>query len=526
MRIELVCVVDLEHVHLAEQALAQTLVAQFVQKIECAIAEAPESVNQQLAPRFAEVINKALEKDRRLRYQSAADLRADLERVKRDLDSARLGVATTAGRVTKGRRWRSSGIVASATLVLLSVLAVTAWTIFNRGGSAIESIAVLPFHNGSGDANAEYLSDGLTESVVNNLSQLPSLRVSARSAVFRYKGKDADPQRVGQDLQVRSVLSGRLLLRGNTLVIRTELMDVANGSQLWGQEYTRKLSDVLALQDELSREISRGLRLTLTREEEKKLTKRYTEDPEAYQLYLKARHYWHRRTAEGAKKSEEYLRQAIDQDPAYALAYAALADSYSLASFFHAAPPRATMPKAKAAAAKALEIDDELAEAHISLGYASFTYEWDWPAAVRHFDRALALNRSAVLNHSYYPFYLTVGNRPDEAIDIARRAFAQDPLSASASHTLAVQLALAGKHDETIEESRRTIDLDPNFIPAHAFALVYAGLGDSDRAFAWLEKAYEERVQRLSYLRFESQWDTLRPDPRFQALLKRIGLPQ
>ena len=181
----------------------------------------PESVNQQLAPRFAEVINKALEKDRRLRYQSAADLRADLERVKRDLDSARLGVATTAGRVTKGRRWRSSGIVASATLVLLSVLAVTAWTIFNRGGSAIGSIAVFPFHNGSGDANAEYLSDGLTESVMNNLSQLPSLRVSARSAVFRYKGKDADPRRVGQDLQVRSVLSGRLLLRGDTLVIRT-----------------------------------------------------------------------------------------------------------------------------------------------------------------------------------------------------------------------------------------------------------------------------------------------------------------
>ena len=218
--VELVGVIELEDVHLAEHVLAQTLVAQFVQKIECAIAEAPESVNQQLAPRFAEVINKALEKDRRLRYQSAADLRADLERVKRDLDSARLGVATTAGRVTKGRRWRSSGIVASATLVLLSVLAVTAWTIFNRGGSAIESIAVLPFHNGSGDANAEYLSDGLTESVVNNLSQLPSLRVSARSAVFRYKGKDADPQRVGQDLQVRSVLSGRLLLRGNTLVIR------------------------------------------------------------------------------------------------------------------------------------------------------------------------------------------------------------------------------------------------------------------------------------------------------------------
>ena len=266
-------------------------------------------------------------------------------------------------------------------------------------------------------------------------------------------------------------------------------MDVANGSQLWGQEYTRKLSDVLALQDELSREISRGLRLTLTREEEKKLTKRYTEDPEAYQLYLKARHYWHRRTAEGAKKSEEYLRQAIDQDPAYTLAYAALADSYSLASFFHAAPPRATMPRAKAAAAKALEIDDELAEAHISLGYASFTYDWDWPAAVRHFDRALALNRSAVLNHSYYPFYLTVGNRPDEAIDIARRAFAQDPLSASASHTLAVQLALAGKHDETIEESRRTIDLDPNFgLGYHMMAASFAAKGMYREALPLMER--------------------------------------
>jgi eukaryotic-like serine/threonine-protein kinase len=555
----------------------------------------PGSVNQRLAPRLEEVINKALEKDRRLRYQSAADLRADLQRVKRDLDSARLGVTTTAGRVMEGGRWRTSRIIAIATLVLVSLMAITAWSIFNRDGSAIESIAVLPFHNASGDANAEYLSDGLSESVINNLSQLPSLRVSARSAVFRYKGKDADPMRVGQDLRVRSVLSGRLLLRGDTLVIRTELMDVNDGSQLWGREYTRKLSDVLALQDELSREISRGLRLTLTREEEQKLTKRYTEDPQAYQLYLKARYHWHKRTTEGALKSEEFLRQAIDQDPAYALAYAALADSYSLASFFHAAPSRAMMPKAKAAAAKALEIDDELAEAHIALGYASFTYDWDWPAAVVHFERALALDHAAVLNHSYYPFYLTVGNRPDEAIDVARRALAQDPLSASASHTLAVQLALAGKHDETIEECRRTVDLDPNFgvgyhvmalafaakgmyrealqlmergaalgppnvitgallgftrarlgqrqlameevkklsatsktqyVPPHAFAVVYAGLGDSDQAFAWLEKAYEERIQRLAYLRFESQWDTLRPDPRFQALLKKIGLPQ
>ena len=479
---------------------------------------------------------------------------------------------------------------------MIAVIAAAASSsLFRARGSAIESIAVLPFDNGSGDPNTEYLSDGITESLINNLSQLPSLRVSARSAVFRYKGNAPDPQRVGQDLRVRAVLSGRLLQRGDTLVVRTELMDVSNGSQLWGQEYSRKLTDVIALQDDLSHAIAERLRLHLTNEEKQKLTKRYTENHEAYQLYLKGRYYWYKRSPEGVLKAREYMQQAIDTDPGYALAYAGLADAYNLGSFFHVMPPREAMSKAKASAARALEIDESLADAHVSLGFASFTYDWDWRAATTHFDRALALNRAAVENHSYYPFYLTVGGHSAEAIDVARRALERNPVSASMSHNLAVQLALARKHDLAIEECKRTVDLEPNlgvayevmaasfaakgmyrdalplmekavalspgnvmsraglgfvranlgqrqealqvldelaaasktrYVPAQAFAVVYAGLHDADQAFAWLDKAYEERFNRLAYLRVEPTWDAIRADPRFDALLRRIGLPQ
>jgi eukaryotic-like serine/threonine-protein kinase len=553
-------------------------------------------VNPDVHPRFEDIVNKALEKDRGLRYQSAADLRADLQRVRRDIDSGNLRGATTTVRTTADGRWKPGRLGIAAIAVVIAVIAAAAWSgLFRARGSAIESIAVLPFENESGDPNTEYLSDGITESLINNLSQLPSLRVSARSAVFRYKGSAPDPQRVGQDLRVRAVLSGRLLQRGDTLVVRTELMDVANGSQLWGQEYSRKLTDVIALQDDLSNEISERLRLRLTTEEKQKLTKRYTEDPEAYQLYLRGRYYWNKRNPDGILKAKEQLQQAIDKDPGYALAYAGLADVYSQASFLNVMRPSDAMPKAKASAQRALEIDPDLADAHVSLAYASFTYDWNWPAATTHFERALALNRLAVENHSYYPFYLTVGGRYPEAVAAARGALERNPVSASMSHTLAVQLALSRQYDAAIEECRRTLDLDPNFglaydvmaanfvakgrfrealssiqkatalspgnvisratlgyvlanlgqrqealqileqlaassqqryTPAQAFAIVYTGLGDKDQAFAWLDKAYEERSNRLAYLKVEPTWDLIRSDPRFDELLRRIGLPR
>ena len=466
--------------------------------------------------------------------------------------------------------------------------------LLGRHQEAIESVAVLPFANDSADPDAEYLSDGITETLINNLSQIWNLRVVARSTVFRYEGKDIDPQKAGNDLHVRAVVSGRLLQRGSTLIIRAELMDVATGAQLWGGQYNRKAEDVFALQDDLSREISEKLRLQLTGDEKQRLTKRYTEDAEAYRLYLKGRYHWNKRSPEGLQKAVEYFRQALDKDPAYALAYAGLADTYAYLSFFNVVAPREAMPKAKTAAVKGLEIDKDLAEAHVSLGYVSFTYDGDWPAAGKHFEQALALNPAYSRAHTFYPFYLSSLGRSEEALEVARRALDFDPASPAVSHSLAVQLYFARQFDQAIDQAHNTLEMDANFaisyavlgevylskgmyregllalgkysalsrssatslallgysharlgersqalrmieelkaaskesfVPALFVALVYAGLEDKDQAFTWLEKAYEERFNRLAYLKVEALWDPLRSDPRFADLIRRVGIP-
>ena len=463
-----------------------------------------------------------------------------------------------------------------------------------RHQDAIESVAVLPFANDSADPDAEYLSDGITETLINNLSQIWNLRVVARSTVFRYKGKDIDPQKAGNDLHVRAVVSGRLLQRGNTLIVRAELMNVATGGQLWGGQYNRKPEDVFALQDDLSREISEKLRLQLTGDEKQRLTKRYTEDAEAYRLYLKGRYHWNKRSPESLQKAVEYFRKALDKDPAYSLAYAGLADTYAHLSFFNVVAPREAMPKAKTAAEQGLEIDKDLAEAHVSLGYISFTYEGDWPAAGKHFEQALTLNPAYSRAHTFSAFYLSSLGRSEEALEVAKRALDLDPASPAVSHSLAVQLYLARKFDRAIEQAHHTLEMEANFaisyavlgeaylskgmyqegllalekysalshtsatalallgysharlgerkealqmieelkaasqqsfVPALFVALVYAGLEDKDQAFTWLEKAYEERFNRLAYLKVEALWDPLRSDSRFADLLRRVGIP-
>ena len=552
-------------------------------------------LNPHSPARLDEVINKALEKDRALRYQGASELRADLQRLKRDSGSAGFPLPEVMGRAgatSHRRRWPA---VAAVAVAVTALVAGAAYFGDLRTRGAIDSVAVLPFVNGSGDPDNEYLSDGITESLISRLSRVSTLRVTARSTAFRYKGTEIDPQRIGQDLRVRAVLSGRLLQRDGALVVRTELMDVVTGAQLWGDEFVRRLDDIFALQDELSKEISDALRLRLTREDEQRLTRRDTDSTEAYQLYLKGLYHWNKRSPDAIRTSIGYFNRAIDADAGYALAYAGLADAYNLGSFFNTEPPREAMPKAKAAAEQALAIDDQLAEPHISLAYASFTYDWNWSAATDHFDRALALDRDVVMDHTYYPFYLTVAGRSEEAVRVAREAFERDPLSAARSHTLAVQLALAGRGDEAIEECRRTIGLDPGFAIAHevlgallagqgrfaeavsafqqaaalnrgaalslanlahvqarlghredarrilqqlseaskqrytpslAFAIVHLGLGEHDQALDWLDKAYDERFNRLAYLRREGIWDPLRDHPRFQELLRRINLPE
>ncbi len=341
-----------------------------------------------------------------------------------------------------------------------------------RHQEAIESVAVLPFANDSADPDGEYLSDGITETLINSLSQIWNLRVVARNTVFRYKGKDIDPQKAGNDLHVRAVVSGRLLQRGNTLIVRAELMNVATGGQLWGGQYNRKPEDVFALQDDLSREISEKLRLQLTGEERQRLTKRYTEDSEAYRLYLKGRYHWNKRSPEGLQKAVEYFRKALDKDPAYSLAYAGLADTYAHLSFFNVVASREAMPKAKTAAEQGLEIDKDLAEAHVSLGYISFTYEGDWPAAGKHFEQALTLNPAYSRAHTFYAFYLSSLGRSEEALEVAKRALDLDPASPAVSHSLAVQLYLARKFDRAIEQAYDTLEMDGNF------AISYVVLGE------------------------------------------------
>jgi serine/threonine-protein kinase len=328
----------------------------------------------------------------------------------------------------------------------------------------IDSLAVLPLENASSDAEMDYLSDGITESIINNLSQLPKLRVVPRSTVFRYKGRDVDPQTVGRELNVRAVLTGRVFQHGSALVIKTELIDVEQESQLWGEQYRRKLTDIFELEQEISREISGKLRLRLSGEEKKRLGKRYTDNTEAYHLYLKGRYYTNKRTEEWIKKGIDYFQRAIDTDPNYALAYAGLADAYAfLASSTGENRPRDTYPKAKAAALKALAIDDALAEAHTSLGFFYLMYDWNFPEAEKAFKRAIKLNPGYANAHDGYGFVLKATARNEEAIHASREAKKLDPLSLFTNVSLAWAYYFARDYERAIGQGRKALEMEPRF---------------------------------------------------------------
>ena len=355
---------------------------------------------------------------------------------------------------------------------------------------AIGSLAVLPFGNADTDPGTEYLADGITETIINHLSQLPSLRVMARSAVFRYKDKTLDPRAVGRKLNVDAVLLGRVLQRGEGLLVGAELVDVQNGWHLWGEQYNRRLADIFAVEEEISREISEKLRLRLTGESSSRLGKRYTQSTEAYQDYLRGRYHLSRLMEGGLKKAIECFQGAIQRDPNYALAYAGLADSLGLLGFMGLAPAAEVMPEAKQAARRAVEIDDSLPEAHVALAGIFKNYDWDWAAAEREFKKALDLNSNYANGHRIYASYLAAVGRPEEALREIRLALELDPFSLPIRVESAYNSYMARNYERALEEALRTLDLEPEFAPAQSIlGQIYERQGRYEEAVAALEKA-------------------------------------
>jgi serine/threonine protein kinase/tetratricopeptide (TPR) repeat protein len=538
------------------------------------------SINPDIPPRLEEIIDKALHKHRDQRYQHAADILADLQRLGRASDSAQMsstGQEKSTGQHTAATSATQTGTVRSG-----------------RVAKIIDSLAVLPFENVSRDQGHEYLSDGIAGSLINNLATVPKLRVLAQSTVFRFKGRSIDPQAVGRELNVRAVLTGRIMQSGGSLRIGTELVDVATGTQLWGAQYNRKPGEIFAIQDEISNEISGNLRLKLTRADKKRLTKRQTEDAEAYRLYLKGRHHWNQWTEDGFYKAIEHFQQAVDKDPAYALAYTGIADSYVLLGWNSYLPPKDAFPRGKMAALAALRLDPDLAEARTPLAAVSWLYDWQWSEAQAEFKRSLKLNPvHPTANHWFAEFLMTMG-RHQEVIAAMKKSQELDPLSLIISVAIGWAFYMARRYDEAIEQLRRTVELDPNYpvtywilglllrkigqyeaaiaegekgvqlsggstlmkaalaqslatagqkekslhildeltklsrhkyVAPYFFAGVHTGLGEADRAMEYLEKSFEEHSHWLIYLHLDPGMDGLRSDPRFLELLQRVGLP-
>jgi TolB-like protein/Flp pilus assembly protein TadD/predicted Ser/Thr protein kinase len=558
----------------------------------------PLQLNPQIPLKLEEIINKALDKDRKLRYQNAADLRTDLARLKRGTDSGRSGVGASAAEAPVQSWWRSRAAIGIAVVMLIALVGAAGWFYRLRagGGETIDSVAVLPFVNASADPNTEYLSDGITESLINSLSQLPHLKVMSRDSAFMFKGKETDAQTVGQKLGVRAVLKGRVMQHGDDLQISAELVDARDNSHIWGQQYSRRPADIFALQTDLAKEMTSMLRMRLTGDDEKRMAKSYTANPEAYQDYLRGRYWWNKTSKEGFDRAIEYYQQALAKDPNYALAYAGLADCYSFLSILSVVPPKEAYPKAKEAALRALEIDDTLAEAHSSLAYIEAVNDWDWSGAEREFKRAIELNPNYAGSHQGYGIALALTGRLSEAMAEEKRALQLDPLSVLSNGSVALTLYEARQYDQAIEQERKTLDLDANYliariglglayvqesmhqesiaelekavavsggnasalsnlgyayamagrkaeaqkvldkinelskegyVPAGAKARIYAGLGDKDKVFQWLETAYSERSiagTLPGMIKVDPVFDSLHSDPRFTDLLRRMNL--
>ncbi len=575
------------------------------------------------------IVRRCLAKDREDRYQTIKDVAIELRELRRELEASGVETTTPPARsettADPGTGTRSGGgktgsangtitapvssaeyivsgirrhkFAATIAAFLLIAAAIGAGFYFHARNTevAIESIAVLPFENQSNNPDIDYISDGLAESINNSLTRLPNLKVIPRSVAVHYKDKVIDPQKAGGELRVNAVVTGRVVQRGDNLTISVELDDIRYGKQLWGEQYNRKLADLLAVQSDIAREVSQRLRSQFSGEDQQKLMRGSTENSEAYQLYLKGNYYTSKFTNDGFGKGIDYFNQAIGIDPNYALAYSGLAFNYNNAGDWMT-PPREAGPKAKEAAKRALAIDDTLADAHLSLATTAHWYEWDWATAEREFKRAIELNPNDPRPHGYYSWYLVLVGRTDQALAEAKRGQQLDPVSSEANLFVGSILVFTRQPDKAIEQLRNGIELDPTYWYAHDFlgrayeqkerfpeaiaefqravelekdnaenwsnlghayavsgrraeakkivdqlketsahsyvapynlAAIYAGLGDKDQAFAWLDRAYADRSGFLAfYFKTDAHMDSLRSDPRFDELMRRIGLPQ
>ena len=440
------------------------------------------------------LINKTLRKDREERYQTAKDLLIDLKDARQELEiqsrlertaspdrpdqNTQIIAGTTSdvphttssaeylvSAITKRKRVVATGLI----VVLLTLIGVGYWLFGNRASPAkqTESVAVMPFVNESGNADIDYLSDGMTETLISSLSQLPNLSVKARSTVFRYKGKTTDARTIGKELNVQAILNGRVVQRGDQLTLSLELVDAMTENSLWSQQYNRRQTDLVALQSEIARDVSNKLKTKMSGADVAKVEKTYTTDPEAYQLYLKGKFFWNKRTGESLTQAAELYRQAIDKDPNYALAYSGLAETYALFSSYDVAPANDRLPQSKAAAMRALEIDDSLAEAHTALGFYLSTYEWDWVGSEREYRRAIELKPNYPTAHHWLGEHLVDLKRFDDSLVELRRAEELDPLSPIIGTSLGDTLVYARRYEEAIAQYKRTLIRNPNFVYAH-----------------------------------------------------------
>jgi serine/threonine-protein kinase len=443
---------------------------------------------------LAWIVKKALRKDREERYQTAKELLADLKSLQRKLEfEQELGRSRDAQPLSLDSGRQPRFVSAEGDHAGLPSHGQVS-------REAIDSLAILPLANGTPDPGLEYLSDGITETIIGSLSQLAGLRVMAWSTVSRYKGKEIDPWKIGGELGVQAVMTGRLLQPDNRLVIKTELVSVTDGSHLWGESYSCEPSDILEIEAEISRAISEKLLLRLTTEERKQLTKRYPDNVEAYHAYLRGRYFWNKRSEEGLKKGIEHFQRAIDEDPSYAAAYAGISDCYTILTVRYGLAAAEGLPKAKAAAMKALAIDDTLAEGHTSLAHCVL-HNREYDLAEREFKRALELNPNDANAYNSYTEYLLATGLVEQAINVQKRAQELDPLSLNFSNNLGAEMYFARRYDQAISQCQKTLEMDPNFFLAHyTIGQAYEQKGMYEEAISALKKAVELSPDNIEVL--------------------------